>query len=86
MIHWAGGIPKMSSRLNEIIYDAYGKLAVIGDRVKILCAYDAEFYDKSGVVTLIDHLNTASTASYIFVQMANGGGKWWYSGNVAYVE
>lgn len=70
--------------IHEQIRDPDRHIIKIGSRVKILCDDDKQFYNKIGVVTLLEvdpdgRIDPTARAGSVFVQMSDGGGMWWHN-------
>ena len=65
--------------------DRDGEVIRLGDRVRILCDDDRKFYNKMGVVTLIDENPPREDYNFFVEMVGSGGGQWWH-GNYLRVE
>lgn len=67
--------------MTNTIYDIHDIEIKIGSRVIIKCSDDPKYFNKVGIVRLIDQVsirNNRDTWTCIFVQMIRGGhGQWW---------
>ncbi len=67
----------------ERVRDRGGEPIRIGDRVRILCDEDSKFYDKVGIVILIDEDPPIENHNFFVEMIGSGGGMWW---NANYVQ